>query len=302
MVGEQVFGSYDRQPPEFFGDTGSTVGSGTSSVRGDVWLTVTHDTTTFTGATGVAAGTDSAAGDTVVGTSHTLTIDADNNTVQLDSGMVVSYGAGGDDANIMVTNGDGDKVYIDVTNLAGGLAGVTTVDITATAKMSIDDLTSTVDVGAFGANEAITDPVTGRILYVDATGIERIGVEAVRIPGTGNVFDMLIAARDLLLNEQGLTRQQQTELINGSLIESFEEVMSSMTSHTTAVGGRLQAMSNLKNSIADIKVGVDTRRSDLQDADIVQLATDLARTQAFYEMILAASAKVLMVSLLDYIR
>ena len=302
MVGEKVFGANDRQTPIMFGDTGAVSGSGTSSVRGDVWLTVIHDTTTFAGATGVAAGTDSAANDTIAGTSHTLTIDADNNMVKLDSGVEVPYGVGGDDANIKVINDDGDIVYVDVTNLAGGLSGVTTVDITATAKMSIDDLDSTVDVTGFGANEAITDSATGRILYVDATGLERVGVEPVNVPGTGDLFGVLMSARDLLINDRGLSRQEQTELVNGSVIDSLDEVIGSLTSNATAVGGRLQAMSTLKNSVADIKVGVDTRRSDLQDADIIQLAMDLARTQAFYEMVLASSAKVLNVSLLDYIR
>jgi flagellar hook-associated protein 3 FlgL len=301
MVGERVFGSNDRQPPVFFGQTGAVSGSGTSSVRGDVWLEVTHDTTTFAGATGVAAGTDSADEDTIVGTSHTLTIDADTNMLQLDGGVSVPYGVGGDDANVMVINSDGDKVYVDVTNLAGGLAGSTDVAITATAKMSIDDFASTVDVTAFGANEAITDSDTGRVLFVDATGIERVGVEPVRLPGTGNIFDMLISARDVLLNDQGMTREQQTELLNDSIFDSFDEVSSSMRSQMAAVGGRLQAMSNLKISIADIKFGVDNRRADLQDADIIEIATELARTQAFYEMILAASAKVLKVSLLDYL-
>jgi flagellar hook-associated protein 3 len=301
LVGEKVFGSYDRQVPQMFGDTGAGVGSGTSTVRGDIWLTATHDTTTFAGATGVAAGSRSASEDTILGTSHTLTIDADNATVQLDSGQSVPYGAGGDDANLAVTNADGDTVYIDVTNLAGGLTGVTNVAITATAKMSIDDMVSTVDVTTFGENEAITDSRTGQILYVDATSLQRVGLEPVHIAGTSNVFDVLIAARDVLLNDRGLSRAQQGELTTGTVLESFDEIITTVIANSTAVGGRLQAMSNLKGSVADIKLSLDTRRSDLQDADIVQLATDLARTQAFYEMVLAASAKVLKVSLLDYV-
>ena len=301
MVGDKIFGSNNRETPLLFGNTGAAAGTGTSTVRGDVWLTVIHDTTTFAGATGVAAGASSAAGDTIVGTNHTLTIDADNNMVKLDSGSYVPYGAGGDDADIMVTNGNGDVAYVDVTNLDGGLSGVNTVAITATAKLSIDDLASTVDVSAFSANEAINDPATGRILYVDATGIARVGVEPVRVPGTSGVFGALIAARDLLTNERNISRQQQTELVNGSIIDSLDEVIVSLTANTAAVGGRPQAMSTLKTSVADIKAGVDMQRSDLQDADIVQLATDLARTQAFYEMVLAASARVLNLSLLDFL-
>jgi len=301
MVGEQIFGVSDRQQPLMLGDTGASAGAGTSTVRGDVWLTVIHDTTSYGGATGVQAGSRSAAEDTIVGASHTLTIDADNGRVRLDGGGYVSYGVGGDDENVMVANGDGDIVYVDVTNLAGGLSGVTEVSITATAKLSIDDLTSSVDVNAFSANEAIGDPATGRILYVDATALERVGVEPVRVPGTGDLFGVLIAARDMLKNERGVTVERQTELINGSIVDSLDEVMASLNANATVIGGRLQAMGDLKNSVADMKANVDMRQSDLQDADVIQLATDLAQAQAFYEMVLAASAKVLQISLLDFL-
>jgi flagellar hook-associated protein 3 FlgL len=301
FVGSEAFGGNDRRPPLMLGDTGAVAGSGTSTVSGDTWLTVMHDTTSYGGATGVQAGTSSAGADTIVGLSHTLTIDADNNKIKLDDGGFVTYGSGGDDANIMVTNAAGDIAYVDVTTLVGGLSGVTTVPITATAKLSIDDLGSTVDVTTFDANEAIINADTGKILYVNASELTRVGLEPVRVPGSNDVFEVLIAARDLLTNEQGLTRREQTELISESVIESLDEVIGSITANTTAVGGRLQAVATLQNSVADIKAGVDMQRSELQDADIVQLATDLARTQAFYEMVLASSAKVLRLSLLDYL-
>ena len=301
MVGSDVLANNDRLQPILFGDTGAAASAATSTVRGEVWLTVLHDTTTYAGATGVQAGTRSAAEDTIVGTAHTLTIDADSNMVRLDSGGYVPYGLGGDDTNIMVTNGDGDVAYVDVTALAGGLTGTVEVAITATAKLSIDDLAGTVDVAAFSANEAVTDSADGRILYVDATALERVGVEPVRVPGTYDMFGILIAARDLLLNERGMSRRQQTELIGGSIIDSLDEVIAGLTASATAVGGRLQAMDSLKQSMADIKAGVDVRRAELQDADIVQLATDLARTQAFYEMVLAATGRILSISLLNYL-
>jgi len=301
MIGSEVFGANNRGVPQMLGNTGAAAGSGTSTVRGDVWLTVTHGTTTYGGPAGVQAGSSSVAEDTIVGTSHTLTIDADNSRIKLDDGAYVAFGAGGDDTNIKVVNSDGDAAWVDVTNLAGGLAGLTIVPITATANLSIDDQQTTVEVTAFGANEAVTDSQTGRILYVNAAGLTRTGVEPVRTPGANDIFEVMIAARDLLVNDRGLSTREQTELINDSIIESLDEVISAMASDTTAVGGRLQAVANLQASVADIKDGVDMQRSDLQDADIVQLATDLARTQALYEMVLASSAKVINLSLLDFL-
>ncbi len=44
-VGEGIFRSNSRSTPVFLGDTGAKAGTGTSSVRGDVWLTVTYNET-----------------------------------------------------------------------------------------------------------------------------------------------------------------------------------------------------------------------------------------------------------------
>ncbi len=41
QVGDNIFRSDDRGVPVFIGDTGAKAGTGTSSVRGDTWLTVT---------------------------------------------------------------------------------------------------------------------------------------------------------------------------------------------------------------------------------------------------------------------
>lgn len=42
-VGDQIFRSDSRSTPVFLGDTGAKAGTGTSSVTGDVWLTVTYN-------------------------------------------------------------------------------------------------------------------------------------------------------------------------------------------------------------------------------------------------------------------
>ena len=298
FVGEDVFRSDQRSAPIFLGDTGVASGVGTSTVRGDVWLTIAHDTTTYGGATGVAAGNRSGDEDTVIGTSHTLTLDADTDRIRLDDGQFKSF-TGAED-NLELTNVAGDVVYVDMTNLAGGLSGMIEVASTATGKLSIDDLESTVDLTAFTNNETVTDSQTGQILYVDATQIERAGVEPVRVPGTYDIFGMLINVRDILLNNRGLSDADQSELISEA-IESLDEVMGGLTDNMTAVGGRLQAMDTLKTTLENVQGDLDMRRSTLQDADIVELAAELARTQTFYQMILAATAKVLNLSLLDYL-
>lgn len=98
-VGDNVFRSNDRQTPVFFGDTGAATGSGTSSVRGDVWLTVTHD-----------------------GSNYKLSID--------DGATTATVPSSGDISNIAVTNSDGEVLYVNATNISS--TGVDMVSVGGT--------------------------------------------------------------------------------------------------------------------------------------------------------------------------
>ena len=62
-----------------------------------------------------------------------------------------------------------------------------------------------------------------------------------------------------------------------------------------------QTLTNLKNSLEDIKANADEEISARQDADITQVAVDLARYQVLYEMSLQVAAKMFSMSLMDFI-
>jgi flagellar hook-associated protein 3 FlgL len=85
-AGRDIFQSNRRQVPVFMGGTGAKAGSGTSSARGDVWLTVTHDSTNYR-----------------------LSID--------DGTTEVVVPNAGDVSNIPVVNADGQVLYVDATNI-----------------------------------------------------------------------------------------------------------------------------------------------------------------------------------------
>ncbi|HBG78603.1 MAG TPA: flagellar hook-associated protein 3 [Phycisphaerales bacterium] len=83
-AGEDLFSSSSRSAPVFYGDTGAANGSGTSNVKGDVWLTVT-------GSPG----------------SYKLSID----------GGATEWDVTGDISNVAVSNADGEVLYVDATNI-----------------------------------------------------------------------------------------------------------------------------------------------------------------------------------------
>jgi flagellin-like hook-associated protein FlgL len=87
-VGDDVFRVDDREDPVFLGETGAAAGTGTSSVRGDVWLTVTHD-----------------------GSNYQISID--------DGATFVTVPPGGDANQAVTDSRTGDILYVDTTGLNG---------------------------------------------------------------------------------------------------------------------------------------------------------------------------------------
>ena len=215
LAGPTLFSSQERGEPVFYGQTGVAAGTGTSSIRGDVQLTVT-------GSSG-------------------------NWQLSIDGG-----------ANVIAVNGT-------------------------------------------ESNVAVVHSETGEVLYVDATGIQQAGDEPVRVPGTYDMFNALINARDLLKNEQNYS-ESQLQLMLSDTVESMDKVNQRLVQAFPVVGGRLQVLTNFKVSIEDMKLATDEDISRLQDTDIAQVAIDLARYEMLYQMSLNVASRMFSMSLLDFMR
>ncbi|MHC4644164.1 MAG: flagellar hook-associated protein FlgL [Planctomycetota bacterium] len=215
-VGDEIFRTDSRSDPIFLGDTGAAAGTGTSSVTGDVWLTVIHD-----------------------GSNYQLSID--------DGASYVTVPAGGD------------------------------------------------------INQVVTDSRTGQVLYVDSTGINNTGVEMVRVPGTYNIFDTLINIRDLLRNERSLSEGEMLELLSSSL-SSLDELSHFVVRSEVTIGSKVGFLSDIKDGLTELKYNAEDESARLQQADIAQVAIDLSRREVLYEMSLSVAAKIMSMSLLDFLR
>ncbi len=217
-VGDNIFRSNERDTPVFVGDTGAAAGTGTSSVRGNVWLTVTEP-------------------------------------------------------------------------------------VSGTYRLSIDDdPTSYVDVAVppGNANTMVTHAETGEVLYVDTTGITT-GTDMVSVPGTHDIFNTLITIRDILSNEKGLSEVQLQELRENSLI-SLDEVSNLLVQDSVSIGAKIGFLDNLKNSLENVKYNTEDEVTRLEEADIAQIAIELSRREVLYQMSLSVAARLMSMSLLDFLR
>jgi flagellar hook-associated protein 3 FlgL len=213
-IGDNIFRSDERSDPIFLGNTGAAAGPGTSSARGDTWLTVT--------------------------------------------GSAGNY------------------------------------------FLSIDDGLSTIFTDGSDTNLAVEHSVTGEVLYVDTTGITNTGVDLVSIPGTYDIFDMLITIRDVLKNTKGLPDYQIADL-HDNFSNPIEEINNLLIQTEVAVGSKIGFLDNLKDSLADLKYNTEDEATRLQEADIAEIAIDLSRREVLYEMSLTVAAKLMSMSLLDYL-
>jgi len=215
-VGDAIFRADDRGDPIFLGETGAAAGTGTSNVRGDVWLTVDHDGTNY--------------------------------------------------------------------------------------RISIDDGATFVTVPPGGqANQAVTDSRTGRVLYVDTTGIHATGAELVRVPGTYDVFGTLIGLRDILLNQRDLPNTKLLDYVDQS-VAAVEEVGNLLVQADVSTGSKIAFLNTLKQNLENMQFNTQDETTRLQEADVAQIAIDLSRREVLYQMSLSVAGRLMSTSLLDFIR
>jgi len=202
-----------------------------------------------------------------------------------------------------------EPVFYGQTGVAAGtgtssIRGGFQLTITGSAgnwQLSIDGGANVVAVNGTESNVAVVHSETGEVLYVDATGIQQAGDEPVRVPGTYDMFNALINARDLLKNGQDYSESQLQAMLS-DMVQSMDEVNRHLVQAFPVVGGRLQVLTNFKESIEDMKLATDEDISRLQDTDITQVAIDLARYEMLYQMSLNVASRMFSMSLLDFMR
>jgi flagellar hook-associated protein 3 len=275
IPGPEIFQVRTRGETLFNGNTGAASGSGMDSGIGDGLLVISHDTTTYAGGTGVAAGASSAAGDTIIGASgtHTLTVNVTSpttGTVSLDGGPAVAYDTTAPDAaDFQVTNDDGDMVYV---NLTGALSSGT-ADITSTGTLSLDGGVTTTAIN-FSSNQVVFNSLDESVTNVDTTGIVRTGNEFLTYTGTLDLFEVLAAIRDDLMNTRGLSEEEQAASISariGQLSDAHEDVITAMSEF----GGRTMRLDMVRNRLDEFDLKLTELTAGLEEADITEAIMEL---------------------------
>lgn len=211
-VGDEIFRSSSRGTPIFMGNTGAKSGTGTSSVTGDVWLTVIHD-----------------------GSNYKLSID--------DGAIYVTVPAGGDTNQAITDSRTGRVLYVDSTEIKS--TGVELVRVPGT----YDVFNTLISIRDILKNErGLSDAQLQELLSNSLESLEEINSLLVQTEvSVGSKTGFLENLKDTLKNlkyntEDEATRLQQADIAQVAIDLSRSEILYQMS---LSVAGKLMSISLL---------------------------------------------------------
>lgn len=302
-AGTTVFADPNRGETILFGNSGAALAAGTDNLVGRSTLQVRHSTTTYLGASGIAPGSSSGKGDTIIGPVGEFSITI-NDTSGNGSAGTISLGGNKEfawtnaDTNLEVTGPSGEKIYVDMSAISPGFNG--TVDIVADGTLSVDGglTTETID---FSSSQTITDSTSGRFVHIDSSQISSAGDDYLEFPGTSDAFQIVYELVQDLRNSRDLDGEQLAATLDRRLGE-----LSNMSDHVLNVMGQqsasLQTLRQLEFRIQDLQLETETQLNNIQSTDIAETVVRLQNDQSLLEYTYAITAEISSIGLIDFLR
>ncbi len=309
IPGSRLLGGGTRAATTFSGTTGAARGSGTDSGTGRARLLVAHSTTSFgtpssptsAHASGLRLGASSAAGDTILGSGHSLALTVNaggGGTVTLDGGTAVTFTTG--DTNLAVTGPNGQKVYLDFSGATTAFSGAVT--LTATGTLSLDGGTTTTPIDFTSGGQGIINSIDGSVTHVDSRNITQAGTDDVSYSGTFDVFSSLIAIRDALRTTGTAARIDAALGQARQRLGDLEDAEDFVLAATSQAAGTSTRLSSLSDSLADMRIDLASRRSNVEDVDLADVMINMKEQEAVYQASLIVTSRLNSISLLNFIR
>ncbi|MGB5106859.1 MAG: flagellar hook-associated protein FlgL [Candidatus Zixiibacteriota bacterium] len=152
-------------------------------------------------------------------------------------------------------------------------------------------VTATINSAGTGIQIANNDPT--RTLMINNDGVERVASK-LGIAGAADVLG------SMMLLTQAL-RDDDREIVQ-DLVGTMGESLTTVLNERAAAGAKVIHMETTLNRLEEYEVYYTKLLSDVEDADLTKLITDLAMQENAYNAALNSAAKILQPSLLDFIR
>lgn len=296
-AGDRLFGNSLPGPVRFDGLTGVRSGVTADQGTGFAYLTLRHDATEVLGLADVGlalvAGGDR---DTLLG-ANALTLDGVAGTIQLGNGTVVKIPGPGERSDVVVRNEQGGELHLDMSAWTGADFIQT---VTGRGSISLDGDTFT----ALSFNETdleLSEGSLGQVLHVDTRTVLRAGRELVSFGSTANPFDLLQGVIDDLRNQQGLRSDEIVTRLSDRLA-NLDSVHDQMLVGLGSIGARSARLAAAGSRQGEIQLELSGRLSQVEDADLAEVALDFSRSQMMLELAQASGARVIQTSFLNFLR
>jgi hypothetical protein len=295
-AGDRFFGRPAPGPARFDGLTGAAPGLTADEGSGSAYLVLRHDATDAgtLGSAGIAlvnGGND----DTLLGP-NALVIDASAGTVRLGDGAAVAIPGAGERADVVVRNARGGELHLDLTGWNGADFGG---PVTGQGSISLDG--ETFQALTFAETDLeLSSPDRGLVLHVSTAGVLRAGSELVRFGDTTNAFDLLDGLVHDLRNEEGLEPAALVARLSGRL-EDLGRVHDDLLLGVSVLGARAARIASAVERQGEVGLELRGRLSEIEDADLSEVALDLARSELILQVAQAAGARVIQTSLLNFL-
>ncbi len=297
LAGDRLFGRASPGAVGFDGLTGVRSGLTADEGTGYAYLTLRHDSTQVLGLVDVGITlVDGGARDTFLG-SNALALDGVAGTIRLGNGPAVTIPGPGERGDVVVKNEQGGELHLDLSAWTGADLFETA---TGQGSISLDGVT----FRALTFNETdleLSDPALGQVLHVDTRAVLRAGRELVSFGDTANPFDLLQGVIDDLENEQGLGSDEIVTRLSGRL-GSLDRVHDQLLLGLGTVGARSARLGAAGTRQGEIALELTGRLSEVENADLAEVALDLSRSQMMLELAQASGARVMQTSLLNFLR
>lgn len=212
-----------------------------------------------------------------------LTVQGGNGALGLNSRIALAQEIEGLRDNLLA---QANTTYLGRSVFAGTTAGVAFTDGTPTDPPA-DPAPPAYTFSGNGVDGTVTRTVaSGTDIRVDSSGAAVFG------EGEDSVFALLdrIAAT-LRLNEDPSDQ-----------LGAIDDHLDAMTTEIASVGARQNQIDAAQDLISQNELTATTRLSAVQDIDLAQIILDLGAQEVAYKGALAAGAKVLQPTLLDFLR
>jgi flagellar hook-associated protein 3 FlgL len=127
-----------------------------------------------------------------------------------------------------------------------------------------------------------------------------IGKNGEEVLSSSGLFETLISLKKTLLANNQADAGEEVEEI-GVHIDRLDEVLAHLTKERTDLGARMDHLQLKENLYEDFKVTIRENLSDTEEVDFLEVATRLKAKETAYQAALAAAAKVMNMSLVNYL-